>query len=88
MKVRKFCMPNPIINTHPLSLDAKATPGGVAEEAAGVRNAAGDSLTQTHRMTIDEAHLILNIKRGEPLTNALKVRLTLWNLDSFVTNSI
>lgn len=49
--------------------NAKHRPGA-AEEAAGVRGA--DSLTQTHRLTVDEAHLILNAKRGDPLSQILK----------------
>lgn len=42
------------------------------EEAAGVRNA--DAITQTHRMTLDEAHLILNAKKGDPVDVVIKVR--------------
>ncbi|KIO32230.1 hypothetical protein M407DRAFT_241506 [Tulasnella calospora MUT 4182] len=44
---------------------------GAAEEAAGVQGTA-DNLTQTHRMTVDEAHLILNAKRGDPLSQILQ----------------
>lgn len=44
---------------------------------AGVGNASSgsmtDQLTRQHRMTLDEAHLILNVKRGEEMDNVLKV---------------
>ncbi|KAH7925960.1 protein transporter [Leucogyrophana mollusca] len=57
--------------------NAKHSPqGAIASDAAGVRNAtsgsATDKLTREHRMTLDEAHLILNVKRGEALENVLK----------------
>ena len=46
-------------------------------DAAGVSNAntgsATDQLTRHHRMTLDEAQLILNIKRGDTLEQTLKV---------------
>jgi import inner membrane translocase subunit TIM16 len=31
-----------------------------------------DQLTRQHRMTLDEAYLILNVKRGEPTEQILK----------------
>jgi mitochondrial import inner membrane translocase subunit TIM16 len=44
---------------------------------AGVGNATSgsltDQLTRQHRMTLDEAHLILNVKRGEDMSVVLKV---------------
>ncbi|KIJ67751.1 hypothetical protein HYDPIDRAFT_107238 [Hydnomerulius pinastri MD-312] len=57
--------------------NAKHTPqGALGSDVAGVRNAtsgsATDKLTREHRMTLDEAHLILNIKRGEAMENVLK----------------
>ncbi|KAG1816147.1 protein transporter [Suillus subaureus] len=57
--------------------NAKHTPQGVAgSDIAGVRNATSgsltDKLTREHRMTLDEAHLILNLKQGETLENVLK----------------
>ena len=49
----------------------------VAGDAAGVSNAtsgsATDKLTREHRMTLDEAHLILNLKHGESMEQVLKV---------------
>lgn len=58
--------------------DAKHTPqGAIGSDIAGVRNATSgsltDKLTREHRMTLDEAHLILNLKQGETLENVLKV---------------
>lgn len=46
-------------------------------DAEGVRNATSgsltDKLTRDHRMTLDEAHLILNLKQGESMEQVLKV---------------
>ena len=60
-------------------VDAKqAPPGAITSDVAGVRNATSasitDKLTREHRMTLDEAHLILNTKREEALDTVLKVR--------------
>ncbi|KAG1766935.1 hypothetical protein EDD22DRAFT_331573 [Suillus occidentalis] len=57
--------------------NAKHTPqGAIGSDIAGVRNATSgsltDKLTREHRMTLDEAHLILNLKQGESLENVLK----------------
>lgn len=47
-------------------------------EAEGVGNATTgsvtDKLTREHRMTLDEAHLILNTKREEAVERILQVR--------------
>lgn len=61
-------------------IDAKHTPqGGIASDVTGVRNAVTqsgtDKLTREHRMTLDEAHLILNVKRGGVMEAVLKVSL-------------
>jgi import inner membrane translocase subunit TIM16 len=61
-------------------IDAKqAPPGAITSDVAGVRNATSgswtDRLTREHRMTLDEAHLILNTKREDALENVLKVRI-------------
>ncbi|TEB37557.1 hypothetical protein FA13DRAFT_1621883, partial [Coprinellus micaceus] len=54
-------------------------PGVIAGDAAGVGNATSgsftDKLTREHRMTLDEASLILNVKKDTPLEQILKVRL-------------
>lgn len=60
------------------ALDAKHSPqGALGGDVAGVGNATSgsmtDQLTRQHRMTLDEAHLILNVKRGEELEVILKV---------------
>lgn len=57
--------------------NAKHTPqGGIASDVTGVRNAVTqsgtDKLTREHRMTLDEAHLILNVKRGGVMEAVLK----------------
>ncbi|CAK5281482.1 unnamed protein product [Mycena citricolor] len=50
--------------------------GGMGGDASGVGNAVSgsrtDQLTRQHRMTLDEAHLILNVKQGEELTKILE----------------
>ncbi|KAG9316721.1 protein transporter [Chiua virens] len=56
--------------------NAKHRPEALSSDAAGVRNATSgsvaDKLTREHRMTLDEAHLILNAKRGEAMETILK----------------
>ncbi|KDN45190.1 hypothetical protein RSAG8_05105, partial [Rhizoctonia solani AG-8 WAC10335] len=57
--------------------NARHRPAGAAEgEAAGLGNATSgsltDKLTRDHKMTIDEAQLILNIKRDAPLEEIVK----------------
>ena len=58
--------------------DAKHRPQGVVE-VTGVGNATTgsltDKLTRELRMTLDEAHVILNAKRGDNLEHILRVRL-------------
>ena len=58
-------------------LDAKHRPATASGDAAGLDNAtsgsATDRLTREHRMTLDEAHLILNVKQGEEIETVLKV---------------
>ncbi|TFK22580.1 protein transporter [Coprinopsis marcescibilis] len=48
----------------------------LASDAAGVGNATStsptDQLTRQHRMTIDEAQLILNVKKDTPMEQVLK----------------
>lgn len=57
--------------------DAKHRPEALSSDVGGIRNAtsgsATDKLTREHRMTLDEAHLVLNVKRGEAMENILKV---------------
>ncbi|KIK95144.1 hypothetical protein PAXRUDRAFT_827295 [Paxillus rubicundulus Ve08.2h10] len=56
--------------------NAKHSPEAMGSDVAGVRHAntgsLTDKLTREHRMTMDEAHLILNVKRGEALEGVLK----------------
>jgi hypothetical protein len=59
--------------------DAKHRPhGAIGSEVEGVGNATTgsvtDKLTREHRMTLDEAHLILNTKREEAVEQILQVR--------------
>lgn len=64
-----------------LHVDAKASPAGaMGNDASGVGHAntgsPTDQLTRSHRMTVDEASLILNAKKGDTMEQILKVRLT------------
>lgn len=56
--------------------DAKHRPEALSSDVGGVRNATSgsvtDKLTREHRMTLDEAHLILNAKRGEAMEGIMK----------------
>ncbi|KAK0461355.1 uncharacterized protein EV420DRAFT_1531712 [Desarmillaria tabescens] len=56
--------------------NAKAAPQAIGSDVAGVSNARSgsltDQLTRQHRMTLDEAHLILNTKRGEEMEKILQ----------------
>lgn len=57
--------------------NAKHSPqANMGSDVAGVRNAnsgsATDSLTREHRMTLDEAQLILNVKRDDNLEIIMK----------------
>lgn len=59
--------------------DAQHRPqGGALGDAAGVSNATSgsltDRLTREHKMTLDEARLILNVKKTDPMENVLRVR--------------
>jgi import inner membrane translocase subunit TIM16 len=51
----------------------------MGNDIAGVGNATSgsiaDTLTRSHRMTLDEAHSILNVKRGDEMETILKVLL-------------
>lgn len=53
----------------------------MGNDAAGVGHAnsgsATDQLTRQHRMTLDEAQLILNVKRETPMEQIMKVHLSL-----------
>jgi hypothetical protein len=60
-------------------VDAKHRPQGmIGSDVAGVGNATTgtvtDKLTREHRMTLDEAHLILNAKRENGIDRILQVR--------------
>lgn len=62
-------------------VDAKHRPQAAGgSDIAGVGNATTgsltDKLTREHRMTLDEAHLILNTKRTEKLEDVLRVGFT------------
>ncbi|KAF8342197.1 Pam16-domain-containing protein [Cantharellus anzutake] len=55
--------------------NAKYRPAEV-NQATGIGNATSGSITDTlsrdHRMTLDEAHLILNLKKGESMEKVLQ----------------
>jgi len=72
-------------------LDAKHSPqANMGSDVAGVHNAnsgsATDSLTREHRMTLDEAQLILNVKRDDNLEIIMKVRHTAYRMEWIVSN--
>ncbi|KAF7321281.1 Mitochondrial import inner membrane translocase subunit tim16 [Mycena kentingensis (nom. inval.)] len=56
--------------------NAKSSPQALASDVGGVGNANSasrtDQLTRQHRMTLDEAQLILNVKPGETLEKTLQ----------------
>ncbi|KAF9049704.1 hypothetical protein BJ165DRAFT_1342501, partial [Panaeolus papilionaceus] len=56
--------------------NARYTPQGAISDASGVGHATSgsptDQLTRQHRMTLDEAQLILNVKREDQLEKVLK----------------
>ncbi|KLO20304.1 protein transporter [Schizopora paradoxa] len=57
--------------------NAQSRPQAVLQnEAAGVGNATSgsltDKLTREHRMTVDEARLILNLKKEDPIEHTLR----------------
>ena len=78
----KFVFNNHSNSSVDISPDAKTSPQGVlGNDVAGVGNAnsgsATDHLTRQHRMTLDEAQLILNVKRETPMEQIMKVLLFL-----------
>ncbi|KAF9478635.1 protein transporter [Pholiota conissans] len=56
--------------------NAKSSPAAMGGDVAGVGHATSgsptDQLTRLHRMTVDEAQLILNVKRESPMEQILK----------------
>ena len=61
-----------------IHVDAKHTPEAITGgDVAGIRNATSgsitDKLTREHRMTFDEACLILNVKKDSPIEGVLQV---------------
>ncbi|KAG5642439.1 hypothetical protein DXG03_002785 [Asterophora parasitica] len=56
--------------------NAKSTPAAIGGDIAGVGSATSgspsDQVTRLHRMTLDEANLILNAKREDSLEQVLK----------------
>ena len=64
---------------HEQMTDAKYRPPGAGgTDVAGVGNATSgsltDRLTREHRMTADEARLILNVKKDDPIERIVQVR--------------
>ena len=58
-------------------VDAKHRPEGLGSDVTGVGKATSgsltDKLTREHRLTLDEAHLILNAKKEDPMEQILAV---------------
>lgn len=68
------------VSCYACSLDAKHRPDGViGSDVTGMRGATSgsltDRLTREHRMTLDEARLILNIRKEDPIERVLQVCL-------------
>lgn len=82
--MRHMCC-NALLSTHidPCALvDAKYRPPGAGgADVAGVGNATSgsltDRLTREHRMTADEARLILNVKKEDTVERIVQVRTPL-----------
>ena len=57
--------------THLKCVDAKSRPEALGSDVMGVGKATSgsitDKLTRDHRLTLDEAHMILNTKKEDPL---------------------
>ena len=60
-----------------LCADAKHRPEGLGSDVVGMGKATSgsltDKLTREHRLTLDEAHLILNAKKEDSLEQILTV---------------
>ena len=58
-------------------IDAKHRPEGLGSDVVGMGNATSssltDKLTREHRLTLDEAHMILNTKKEDALEQVLAV---------------
>ena len=67
----------PPANRCTLAADAKSPPQALGADASGVRNATSgswtDRLTREHRMTLEEAYLVLNAKREDGAAGVLRV---------------
>lgn len=59
-------------------IDAKHSPQAIGSDVGGVNNATSssitDKLTREHRMTVDEARMILNVKKDDAMDRILQVR--------------
>lgn len=78
LKVRPFRRPDDRNTLTKACTDAKSAPAAMGSDVAGVRNAKSgsptDQLTREHRLTLDEAHLILNTQREDSMERILEVR--------------
>ncbi|KAF8200867.1 Pam16-domain-containing protein, partial [Pholiota molesta] len=66
--------------------NAKSSPAAMGSDAAGVGHATSgsptDQLTRSHRMTVDEAQLILNVKRDDAMEQVMKNYEHLFKINS------
>jgi len=67
--------------------NAKHSPqGAIGSDAVGVGNATSgsltDQLTRQHRMTLDEAQLILNVRRGDEMKQVMESYERLFKMNS------
>lgn len=75
----KYLIPGHVCDeiTYTPCIDAKQRPEALGSDVVGVGKATSgsstDKLTREHRLTLDEAHLILNTKKEAPLEQILAV---------------
>lgn len=77
---KKYRVPDLVCHetTHTPDIDAKSQPEAFGSDVTGVGKATSgsltDKLTREHRLTLDEAHMILNSKKEDSLEQILAVR--------------
>ena len=76
---KKYCVSDFVCDegTYISCVDAKHRPEGLGSDVVGMGKATSgsltDKLTREHRLTLDEAHLILNAKKEDSLEQILAV---------------
>ena len=76
---KKYCVPDFVCEetTDVSCIDAKHRPEALSSDVVGMGKATSgsltDKLTREHRLTLDEAHMILNTKKEDSLEQILAV---------------